>query len=334
LALSPVALTTLMVLGTVTAIGSSLVAIAQIDIKRALSHSTSAYLGLVFLAVGMQQDEVALLFLFTHALAKALLFMSTGAIILTTNTQDLREMGGLASRMPATTSGFVVGALGSVGLVPLGCFWAMHQWAYAIWPLSNPLFIVLLLVNGLTSFSLTRIFGLVFCGSPQEKTRRAPEVPWLLALPMVFLTVATLLVPAMLIRWQLLPAVSEINWAIAGLLVTSSAIGCGLGSVFYLGTRSPQPEGGGWLSLRELLAQDFRIEQLYRLTVVLAVTQGSRLSAWFDRYIVDGMVNLLGIVSLMSGESLKYTISGQSRHYLLTLFVGVFLGIAWLSWTL
>jgi len=253
---------------------------------------------------------------------------------LTTNTQDLREMGGLASRMPATTSGFVVGALGSVGLVPLGCFWAMHQWAYAIWPLSNPLFIVLLLVNGLTSFSLTRIFGLVFCGSPQEKTRRAPEVPWLLALPMVFLTVATLLVPAMLIRWQLLPAVSEINWAIAGLLVTSSAIGCGLGSVFYLGTRSPQPEGASWLSLRELLAQDFRIEQLYRLTVVLAVTQGSRLTAWFDRYIVDGMVNLLGIVSLMGGESLKYTISGQSRHYLLTLFVGVFLGIAWLGWML
>ncbi len=334
LALSPLALTTLMVLGTVTAIGSSLVAIAQIDIKRALSHSTSAYLGLVFLAVGIQQDEVALLFLFTHALAKALLFMSTGAIILTTNTQDLLEMGGLASRMPATTSGFVVGALGSVGLVPLGCFWAMHQWADAIWPLSNPLFIVLLLVNGLTSFSLTRIFGLVFCGSPQEKTRRAPEVPWLLALPMVFLTVATLLVPAMLVRWQLLPAVSEINWAIAGLLVTSSAIGGGLGSVFYLGRRSPQPEGSGWLSLRELLAQDFRIEQLYRLTVVLAVTQGSRLSAWFDRYIVDGMVNLLGIVSLMSGESLKYTISGQSRHYLLTLFVGVFLGIAWLSWTL
>lgn len=334
LALSPVALTTLMVLGTVTAIGSSLVAIAQIDIKRALSHSTSAYLGLVFLAVGMQQDEVALLFLFTHALAKALLFMSTGAIILTTNTQDLREMGGLASRMPATTSGFIVGALSSIGLLPLGCFWAMHQWADAIWPLSNPLFIVLLLVNGLTSFSLTRIFGLVFCGSPQEKTRRAPEVPWLLALPMVFLTVATLLVPVMLVRWQLLPAVSEINWAIAGLLVTSSALGCGLGSVFYLGTRSPQPEGAGWLSLRELLAQDFRIEQLYRLSVVLAVTQGSRLIAWFDRYIVDGMVNLLGIVSLMSGESLKYTISGQSRHYLLTLFVGVFLGIAWLSWML
>jgi NAD(P)H-quinone oxidoreductase subunit 5 len=107
LAISPVALTTLIVLGAMTAIGASLVAVAQIDIKRALSHSTSAYLGLVFLAVGMQQDEIALLFLFTHAIAKALLFMSVGSIILTTSTQDLTELGGLGRRMPATSAAYV-----------------------------------------------------------------------------------------------------------------------------------------------------------------------------------------------------------------------------------
>ncbi|MGL6281591.1 MAG: proton-conducting transporter membrane subunit, partial [Microcoleaceae cyanobacterium] len=52
--IAPIALNTLTVIGTLTAIGASLVALAQIDIKRALSHSTSAYLGLVFIAVGMQ----------------------------------------------------------------------------------------------------------------------------------------------------------------------------------------------------------------------------------------------------------------------------------------
>lgn len=55
LALSPVALNALVIMGTVTAIGATLVSIAQIDIKRSLSHSTSAYMGLVFLAVGLQQ---------------------------------------------------------------------------------------------------------------------------------------------------------------------------------------------------------------------------------------------------------------------------------------
>ena len=87
-ALSPVALTTLVVLGSITAVGASLVAIAQIDIKRTFSHSTSAYLGLVFIAVGLQRVDIALLLLFVHAIAKALIFMSVGSIILTTNSQD------------------------------------------------------------------------------------------------------------------------------------------------------------------------------------------------------------------------------------------------------
>ncbi len=66
LALSPVALNALVVMGTVTAVGATLVSIAQIDIKRSLSHSTSAYMGLVFLAVGLQQGGVALMLLLTH----------------------------------------------------------------------------------------------------------------------------------------------------------------------------------------------------------------------------------------------------------------------------
>ena len=129
IALSPVALDTLLIIGTVTAVGASLVSIAQIDIKRNLSHSTSAYMGLVFVAAGMEQGGVALLLLFTHAIAKALLFMSAGSVIFTTHTQDITEMGGLWSRMPATTTAFIVGSAGMVTLLPLGSFWAMLSWA-------------------------------------------------------------------------------------------------------------------------------------------------------------------------------------------------------------
>jgi NAD(P)H-quinone oxidoreductase subunit 5 len=174
LVLSPVALTTLVVIGTVTAIGASLVAIAQIDIKRALSHSTSAYLGLVFIAVGMQWTSFALLLLFTHAIAKALLFMSVGSIIVTTNNQNLTEMGGLWSRMPATTTAFVVGSAGLVGLLPLGGFWALREGVNVFLYGFPGLVAVLLLVNCLTAINLTRVFRLVFLGPPQPKTKRAP----------------------------------------------------------------------------------------------------------------------------------------------------------------
>ncbi|GAB4380567.1 MAG: NAD(P)H-quinone oxidoreductase subunit F [Elainellaceae cyanobacterium] len=333
LALSPTVLTTLMVLGGLTALGASLVSIAQIDIKRTLSHSTSAYLGLVFLAVGMQQDNLALLFLLVHGVAKALLFMGVGSIILTTNTQDLTEMGGLGPRMPATTAAFVVGGLATIGLMPLGGFWVMTQWIEAIGSQSLSLVAILLIVNGLTAFNLVRVFGLVFWGEPQPKTRRAPEVPWLMAVPMITLAIFNLLTPALLAQWQLLPGWNQINLTTVVALVMSSLLGIGFGGWFYLRPRAPRPVDLVWKSVREVLAYDFCIDRLYKISVVLGVVQGSRLTAWFDRYIIDGLVNFVGVASIFSGESLKYTISGQSRTYLLTLFVGLLLVLATAAWT-
>ena len=333
LALSPVALNALIVLGGVTAIGASLVAIAQVDAKRTLSHSTSAYLGLVFVAVGMQQSDVALLFLFAHGISKALMFMSLGSVILTTSTQDLRELGGLASRMPATTAAFVVGAAASIALLPLGSFWAMLEWADGLWETSLWSVAVLLIVNGMTAFNLVRVYGLMFGGKPQPKTRRAPEVPWLMAVPMVAMTVFTLLAPLILQQCDLLPTWETMNWTAMGLLLLSSFIGCGLGGLIYLNPGWEKPVDLVSKPIRDILAYDFRMERLYQISVVLGVVQGSRFTAWFDRYVVDGLVNFVGVASIFSGESLKYTISGQSRNYLLTLFVGVLIALTALSWS-
>jgi NAD(P)H-quinone oxidoreductase subunit 5 len=83
-----------------------------------------------------------------------------------------------------------------------------------------------------------------------------------------------------------------------------------------------------------VLAYDFRMEKIYQISVVLGVLQSSRFAAWFDRYVVDGLVNFVGVASIFGGESLKYTISGQSRNYLLTLFVGVLIALTALSWSL
>jgi NAD(P)H-quinone oxidoreductase subunit 5 len=333
LALSPVALNALIVLGSVTAIGASLVAIAQVDVKRTLSHATSASMGLVFLAVGMQRSDVALLFLFAHGIGKALLFMSVGSVILTTSTQDLRELGGLAGRMPATTIAFVVGAGASIGLLPLGSFWSMLQWADSFWSMGW-LVAVLLLVNGMTAFNLVRVYGLMFGGKPQVKTRRAPEVPWLMAVPMVAMSIFALLVPLVLWKFELLPTWERMNWTAVSLLVLSGLVGCGLGGMIYLNPGWEKPVDLVSKPIREVLAYDFRMEKIYQISVVLGVVQGSRFAAWFDRYVVDGLVNFVGVASIFGGESLKYTISGQSRNYLLTLFIGVLIALTALSWSL
>jgi NAD(P)H-quinone oxidoreductase subunit 5 len=323
LSLSPVVPTTLVVLGAVTAIGASLVAIAQIDIKRALSHSTSAYLGLVFIAVGMQWSGFALLVLFTHGIAKALLFMSIGSVILTTNSQDLTEMGGLWSRMPATTIAFLIGIAGLVGLFPLGGFWALERGVDVFW-LEHPWVVaILLIVNGLSAVNLTRVFRLVFLGTPQPKTRRAPEVPWQMAVPMVTLTILTLLVPLMMQSLLLLPDWAYLNQGAVLLLIVSGAIGCGIGATIGLTRTLSRPILIPLRFVQDLLAYDFYIDRLYRVSVVLSVNWLSQLTSWFDRYVVDGFVNFVGIASIFSGETLKYSASGQSQFYALIVFLSI-----------
>lgn len=334
LALSPIALNAVLVMGVVTAIGATLVSIAQIDIKRSLSHSTSAYMGLAFMAVGLQQGSVALMLLLTHAIAKALLFMSSGSIIYTTSSQDLTELGGLWSRMPATTTAFVVGSAGMVTLLPLGSFWAMLTWADGLAAISPWLIVVLVLVNGLTALNLTRVFRLVFWGKPQQKTRRAPEVNWQMAVPMVSLTIVNLLAPLMLQQWHLLPTWESVNWKVLVLLVSSTLTGVAIGSTIHIHKGWSRSTVFAWRLVQDILGYDFYIDRVYKITVVALVALLSRISAWSDRFLVDGLVNLVGFATMFGGESLKYSVSGQSQAYMLTILIGISVLGFFISWSL
>lgn len=333
LSLSPVPQATLVTIGATTAIGASLVALAQIDIKRAMSHSTSAYLGLVFIAVGLGWTNFALLLLLAHAIAKALIFMSVGSIILTTSSQNVTELGGLARKMPMTTLAYVVGSLGLVGLFPLAMYWAMlegmdNYWNEAPWAVG-----VILLVNGVTAIGLVRVFRLVFLGDVTPKTRRSPEVPWMMAVPMGFLVVCTLVLPLGMQKLELLPALNAVNWAAAAMLSLSGIVGVVIGSLIKLNHVWLRPIDVPLRFVQDLLAYDFYVDKFYKVTVVWAVSTLSAFTSWFDRYVVDGAVNLVGLVSLFSGEGLKYSSSGRSQAYMLTILLGVGMIGLFLSWS-
>lgn len=340
--LSPVVSTVLIVIGSVTAIGASLMAIAQIDIKRTLSHSTSAYLGLVFIAVGLGHVDIAFLLLFTHAIGKALMFMSIGSIILTTSNQNITEMGGLWSRMPATTTAFVVGGASLVALLPMGIFWTMQRWLNGSWEISGWLLAILILVNALTALNFTRVFRLVFLGEPHPKTRRTPEVAWAMAVPMVALTVATVLAPWIPIHWSLwLSPTTPLNnvdlpliRVAMPLLALSGLVGCTIGSMIQLRRFWARPSDRTQRFFQDLLAYDFYIERVYEVTVVWLVVMSAKFTSWFDRYVVDGAVNFVGLATIFSGQALKYNVSGQSQFYVLTILAGtgllVLIAMGWL----
>ncbi|MDJ0691873.1 MAG: NAD(P)H-quinone oxidoreductase subunit F [Xenococcaceae cyanobacterium MO_188.B32] len=328
LALSPVASGVMIGIGAVTAIGASLIAMAQIDIKRSLSYSVSAYMGLVFIAVGTQQDTTALRLLFTYAIAMSLLVMSIGGVVLNTITQDLTQYGGLWSRRPISGICYLVGAASLVAFPPLGCFWTLTAIADNLWNTHPWLVGVLVIVNGLTAFSLTREFCLIFGGKPTQMTVRSPEGLWALVLPMTFTMGFALHVPILLSKWHWIPQWSNLNLNVAIPLAVSTLVGAGTSAFIYLNDKISKPIELKPKAVQDFFAYDLYTAQLYRVTIVFVVGLVSKIIYWFDRYLVDGLINLVGLATIFSGESLKYNVSGQAQFYFLSILLGVILFVS------
>lgn len=332
LSLSPVVMSTTIFIGALTAVGGSLIALAQIDIKRTLSYLVSAYMGLVFVAVGVHQPEAALLIVLSHALAIALLMSGAGAVVWNSITQNVTQLGGLWSRRPISGLSFIIGALGLTAFPPLGSFWAMLKLADGLEGSTQAWLIgVLLVTNALTAFGLTRVFCLLFCGKPQQMAQRSPEVHWPMILPMTILAGFTLHLPLVLQSLSLLPSWAEVNTDMALLLIWSTIFGGSLAAVVYLGSQVPKPVRFPVKALQDLVSYDFYTPKLYRNSIVFGVDLVSRITSWFDKYFVDGTVNLFGTATMLSGQSLRYITSGQMQFYALTILLGVAMLGLWLS---
>ena len=101
--MSETAMTIVATIGAVTAFVAATIALVQNDIKKVLAYSTVSQLGYMFLACGVGAFGVGVFHLFTHAFFKALMFLGSGSVIHgLSGEQDMRQMGGLRTRMPWT----------------------------------------------------------------------------------------------------------------------------------------------------------------------------------------------------------------------------------------
>jgi NAD(P)H-quinone oxidoreductase subunit 5 len=326
-ALSPVVMTTMVVIGAVSAVGGTLIAIAQIDIKRTMSYPTTAYMGLVFISVGMGQTQAALLLSLAHALAMALLVMGSSAVVWNSVTQDVTQLGGLWKKRPVSGGSLVIGAAGLVAMPPLGGFWAMLKLVEGLWVVSPWMAVLVVLINGGLAFSFTRLFCLVCLGKPNVMTERSPEVHWPMAVPMIVMMGLVLHLPIVLNSLGLLPG---LNLAVASGLSLSTFCGLIGGVIVYTGDRVEKPVQLPSKALQDLFTYDFYTPQLYKNTVIGGVALLARGVNWVDTYLVDGVANLMGTLMLIGGQSLKYSTSGQSQFYMLTVMLGISVLGIWL----
>jgi NADH-quinone oxidoreductase subunit L len=132
---APAACLLIVLVGALTALWAASVGLKQWDIKKVLAYSTVSQLGYMFVAVGAGAYTAGMFHLVTHAFFKALLFLGAGAVIHSLHhafhathrhddAQDLRNMGGLMRRMPATGTLMWIATLAIAGIPPLAGFFS------------------------------------------------------------------------------------------------------------------------------------------------------------------------------------------------------------------
>lgn len=158
-----------MAVGMISALLTAVMALVANDLKRVLAYSTVSQLGYMVYAVGAGGIFASQFHLMSHAVFKALLFLSAGAVIHSIGTRDMRKMGNLREQMPVVHGVFLIGAAALAGLPILNGFWSkelvleagLHHgpaWMYG----------VMVFVAGLTALYTFRCVYRVFYGTAQH----------------------------------------------------------------------------------------------------------------------------------------------------------------------
>jgi multicomponent Na+:H+ antiporter subunit D len=117
----------LLVLGTLSIIAGSFLAIGQNDMKRLFGFSSVSQIGYIILGLGLASPMGvmgALLHLLNHAVFKPLLFLNAGAIENLYGTRDLNKLGGIAKTSPILAITSLIGSLSISGIPPFNGFWS------------------------------------------------------------------------------------------------------------------------------------------------------------------------------------------------------------------
>ncbi|MES0361221.1 MAG: NADH-quinone oxidoreductase subunit L, partial [Anaerolineales bacterium] len=162
--------------GGITALFAATIAVGQFDIKKVLAYSTISQLGFMVAAVGIGAYTAGMFHLVTHAFFKALLFLGAGSVILGIehshhhlehegkgkkgsgdfDPQDMRNMGGLRTRMKTTFWVYMIGTLALVGIFPFAGFWSKDEILVEEQILFPPVYWILIIAAFLTAFYMGR----------------------------------------------------------------------------------------------------------------------------------------------------------------------------------
>jgi NADH-quinone oxidoreductase subunit L len=334
--LTPEAQAVVVWVGGLTAFFAATIAVAQFDIKKVLAYSTISQLGFMVAAVGMGAYVAGMFHLVTHAFFKALLFLSAGSVIqgveqglhhvehdvglkkklkgdgvflseghfghAVFDVQDMRNMGGLRTRMKTTFVVYLVGALALAGIFPLAGFWSKDE-ILAEFSAFNPIIYWLLTAAAfLTAFYMGRQVFMVFFGkSRTQPAAHAQENPPVMTIPLIILAIfaffsGVLNLPTIhtFTKW-LEHTISTVQESEFNIVVALISTGLALAAIFFswmfyslryqelqklpFAKRPDDPLRSVLGPLFTLLENKYKVDELYKLIILDPYVKVSRFLA-------------------------------------------------------
>jgi NADH-quinone oxidoreductase subunit L len=318
--------------GAFTALLAATMACVEGDIKRVLAYSTVSQLGYMMAAAGAGEPSAAFAHLFSHGIFKALLFLGAGVVIHVFHTNDVFRMGGLRQH-PWIWLPFVVATLALAGVWPLPGFFTKEAILAAVWEgRFRVAFAALALTAFLTAFYMFRVVFLAFFARPHHDGHAHHEVPTLMDWVCRVLAALTL---ALGLRLALSGHHAEGPGWLPGLSLGLAGAGIALAWAMYQrGAVDPARVAAllgpiGWMARRRY-GLDAIFAGLYRW-VLLTV---ARLIGWIDRYLVDGVLNVLSAGTLRAGDRLRRLQTGLAQDYVYGVALGALVLFVLAHWRL
>ena len=333
-------------IGAFTALYAAVVACVQSDIKRVLAFSTISQIGFMIVALGVSTSAdphagglgymASMFHLFTHAMFKALLFLSAGCIIHAVHSNEMSAMGGLRRYMPLTHATFLVACLAIAGIWPLSGFFSKDEILTACFAFSPVMGWVMTAIAGLTAFYMFRLYYGIFWGTENRglHAEHTPhEAPLAMTLPLVLLAAVTCVAGFIpfgeFVSSDGAAYTIHIDTGVAAVSLCVAAAAIALATWMYARDRQPVADrlAATFSGLHRAAYHRFYIDEVYQFIthrVIFACI--STPIAWFDRHVVDGFMNFLAWGTNGVAYLVRDMQSGSVQRYCIW-FLGGALGL-------
>ncbi|RAU82116.1 NADH-quinone oxidoreductase subunit L [Pontibacter arcticus] len=354
--LAPTTLDVIAYVGLATALVAATIGLAQNDIKKVLAYSTVSQLGYMFLALGVMAFSSSIFHVLTHAFFKALLFLGAGSVIhAMSNEQDIRNMGGLRKYVPVTFLTFLIGTLAISGIPPFAGFFSKDELLAHVYEHDKIMWAFGVLTSFMTAFYMFRLLFLTFFGEfrgTESQRSHLHESPASMTIPLIVLAILSTIggflgIPAVFGATHYLgdflapiydfarlangAAIEPLHldhateYMLMAISVGVAIVAIIIAYVMYVSKSTrPAPEGARLSPVHNLIYNKYYIDELYNTIIVRPLMW---LSGAFFRFIdllvVDGIVNGVGKVVMLSGRTLRYAQSGAIGFYILIMVFSI-----------